>query len=96
MLVNFTLQKDITSSLAALVVTPLKKIKDGQATILITSSENFREEYRKVGVLQSILDCPVLSLTATATKEIKDDIASALGLTDFKVISTLPNRQVRY
>ncbi|KAK3611121.1 hypothetical protein CHS0354_007380 [Potamilus streckersoni] len=55
---------------------------------------DFREEYLKVGILQSITECPVLTLTATATTEIKNDIARTLGLTNDKlnVVSVLPDR----
>ncbi|KAL3854925.1 hypothetical protein ACJMK2_014160, partial [Sinanodonta woodiana] len=55
---------------------------------------DFREKYLKVGVLQSITECPVLTLTATATTEIKNDIARTLGLRSEKlnVIYVLPNR----
>ncbi|KAL5015243.1 hypothetical protein ScPMuIL_009513 [Solemya velum] len=53
----------------------------------------FREDYQKVGILQSLLEAPVLALTATATKEIHKDITRVLGLhEDTKVLATLPDR----
>ncbi|KAL5011615.1 hypothetical protein ScPMuIL_010166 [Solemya velum] len=55
----------------------------------------FREDYQKVGILQSLLEAPVLALTATATKEIHKDITRVLGLhEDTKVLATLPDRYV--
>ncbi|XP_041378229.1 ATP-dependent DNA helicase Q-like 3 isoform X2 [Gigantopelta aegis] len=53
---------------------------------------DFRDDYRKVNVHQSIFECPALILTATATSDIKADIDTVLGLTDANVICSLPDR----
>lgn len=57
---------------------------------------DFREDYRKVGILQSILDSPVLTLTATCNTTMKVDIEKILGMSQVNTISFLPNRQVNY
>lgn len=53
---------------------------------------DFREDYRKVGTLQSIFDCPVLALTATITSDIMADIKQILSLKDVNVVANLPDR----
>ncbi|XP_062605789.1 probable ATP-dependent DNA helicase RecS, partial [Saccostrea cucullata] len=54
---------------------------------------DFREDYCKIGLLQSIIEAPVLALSATVTKEIKKDIDNVLGLSsNTVVIATLPDR----
>lgn len=53
------------------------------ALFLITRGLDFRDDYRKVGILQSILDVPVLTLSATCTNAIKADIEKTLGMTNF-------------
>ena len=53
---------------------------------------DFRPDYRKVTVLQSIMESPVLALTATATTDILADVKNTLCLNDVKVLSVLPDR----
>ena len=53
---------------------------------------DFRDDYRKVGTLQSIFDCQVLALTATITSDIMADIKQILSLKDVNVVATLPDR----
>jgi superfamily II DNA helicase RecQ len=53
---------------------------------------DFREDYRKVGILQSLLDSPVLTLTATCTAAMKADIEKILGMSEVNTISYMPNR----
>ncbi|XP_061187171.1 ATP-dependent DNA helicase RecQ-like [Saccostrea echinata] len=53
---------------------------------------DFREDYRKVGILQSILDSPVPTLTATCNTAMKADIEKILGMSQVSTISFLPNR----
>lgn len=52
-----------------------------------------RRIYCKIGLLQSIIEAPVLALSATVTKEVKRDIDRVLGLSNNTVlIATLPDR----
>ncbi|CAC5398329.1 recQ [Mytilus coruscus] len=55
---------------------------------------DFRPEYGKVGLLQSIIEAPVLVLSATIRNDIRKDIDRALGLQQHstKVVATLPDR----
>ncbi|XP_048755624.2 bifunctional 3'-5' exonuclease/ATP-dependent helicase WRN-like [Ostrea edulis] len=53
---------------------------------------DFREDYRKVGILQSVLNSPVLTLTATCNTAMKADIEKILGMSQVNTISFLPNR----
>jgi ATP-dependent DNA helicase RecQ len=41
---------------------------------------DFRPSYRKIGVLRSVLSCPTLALTATATPTVRDDVVASLRL----------------
>jgi ATP-dependent DNA helicase RecQ len=43
---------------------------------------DFRPSYRGIGSLRPGLLCPILALTATATPEVREDIATNLGLRD--------------
>ncbi|XP_076094771.1 ATP-dependent DNA helicase RecQ-like [Mytilus galloprovincialis] len=55
---------------------------------------DFRPEYGKVGLLQCIIEAPVLVLSATITNDIRKDIDRALGLQQHSttVVATLPDR----
>lgn len=53
---------------------------------------DFRQDYRKVGVIQSYVDCPVMTLTATVTQEMKKDLEHVLGMNYAATFSYLPNR----
>lgn len=46
--------------------------------------------------MQSILDSPVLTLTATCNTTMKVDIEKILGMSQVNTISFLPNRQVMF
>ncbi len=41
---------------------------------------DFRPSYRRIGRLRTVLSCPMLALTATATPEVREDIVRSLGL----------------
>jgi ATP-dependent DNA helicase RecQ len=41
---------------------------------------DFRPAYRRIGVLRSVLACPTLALTATATPNVRDDVLKSLAL----------------
>lgn len=69
--------------------------KCGLKLFLLYRGLEFREDYQKVGVLQSIFEVPVLAITATVTKEIQRDVNRVLGLhDDTKVVATLPDRYI--
>ena len=55
---------------------------------------DFRPDYQKVGILQSILDSPVLALSAAITSSIRKYIDRVLGLqpTETCVVAVVPNR----
>lgn len=55
---------------------------------------DFRPSYKKVAVLQSLLEVPNLALTATATKPIQQDIYTTLGFQteNVVIVAALPNR----
>ena len=42
----------------------------------------FRPCYRRIGLLRTLLRCPTLALTATATPDVRDDILASLALED--------------
>jgi hypothetical protein len=54
---------------------------------------DLRPDYQKVGILQSILDSPVLALSATITSSIRKYIDRVLGLhpTETSVVAVVPN-----
>ncbi len=41
---------------------------------------DFRPSYRRIGLLRQLLPAPIMALTATATREVREDIISVLGL----------------
>lgn len=54
----------------------------------------FRQKYRKLGaVLKTFGHVPKLALTATATKETRDDIENLLGLTNPVIVTASPLRE---
>lgn len=46
----------------------------------------FRPCYRRIGRLRSLLTCPTLALTATATPDVRDDVVGSLDLSDPLVV----------
>ena len=54
---------------------------------------NFRPCYGKLGMLANIFpNTPFLAMTATATKQMKNDISCSLGLIDPVYIEVSPDR----
>jgi ATP-dependent DNA helicase RecQ len=47
----------------------------------------FRPSYLRIGALRELVDCPVIALTATATPEVRVDVARQLRLRDPVVIT---------
>ena len=55
---------------------------------------SFRSQYRDVGQLTSCTEAPILAATATATKEIQQDISSVLHLSPMTVmVFQIPERK---
>ena len=56
--------------------------------------ENFRPEFRQISELRSLIDVPVLALTATASKKVEKDIYSFLLFDDEETLSVqlIPDR----
>ena len=48
--------------------------------------DDFRPAYRRIGEVRSLLRCPVLALTATATPRVREEILSSLALRRPKVV----------
>ena len=50
--------------------------------LLLNRGDDFRKEYSRLGEIRSILskDVHIMALTATATKTLREDISSALGM----------------
>ena len=47
---------------------------------------DFRPSYRRIGEVRSLLRCPVLALTATATPRVREEIHESLGLRDPRTV----------
>lgn len=55
--------------------------------------ESFRPEYRQIAIVRSLVDAPLLALTATATEQVQKDICQYLMIDDTAVcVAKLPDR----
>jgi ATP-dependent DNA helicase RecQ len=58
---------------------------------------DFRPEYRRLRpIIESIVDVPIIALTATATTKVQQDIQKNLGMVDAKVFKDSFNRKNLY
>jgi ATP-dependent DNA helicase RecQ len=66
-----------------------------EAHCLSEWGEDFRPEYREMAQLRSFFKVPILAITATSTKKVKDDIISILQLKteETDIVSKSPDRQ---
>lgn len=78
--------------LQAMVARSARRRLQGKDCIGCIWGLDFREDYRKVGILQGIVDYPVLTLTATCNTTMKVDIVKILGMSQVNTISFLPKR----
>ncbi|XP_077996733.1 ATP-dependent DNA helicase RecQ-like [Glandiceps talaboti] len=65
-----------------------------EAHCIVQWGDDFREEYRKISFLRSLVTCPILILTATCTEAMRKEILSCLLLTEteVKTIAVTPDR----
>ncbi|KAK3105127.1 hypothetical protein FSP39_017769 [Pinctada imbricata] len=56
--------------------------------------DDFRPDYKKVNELRSIVDVPLLLLTATCTEKMQKDIYRTLAVSDIHQVAVLPDRSV--
>ncbi|XP_060581206.1 uncharacterized protein LOC132737858 [Ruditapes philippinarum] len=55
--------------------------------------ESFRPEYRQIAIVRSLVDAPLLALTATATEQVQKDICQYLMIDDTAIcVAKLPDR----
>lgn len=74
----------------------LKHIQTSVVLLYIQNrGESFRPEYREIASARSLVQVPVLALTATATEDVQKDIFNYLLLAEDAVsIAKLPNRYI--
>ncbi|XP_070538002.1 ATP-dependent DNA helicase RecQ-like [Ptychodera flava] len=65
-----------------------------EAHCIIEWGDDFRPEYKQVSVLRSLITCPVVMLTATATEAMRHKILTNLLLNDsmVKTVAVIPDR----
>lgn len=75
------------------VLPPLSLVAIDEAHCISRWGHDFRPEYRKLTVIKEIWpEVPIIAVTATATREVKEDIIRQLNLNDPKVLVGSFNR----